>query len=255
MPFLRKCNFLLVFLFFIFSGKSVLAEFTSGLGTLESPYEIENCTQLQDIGTSASSYFILTKNVDCLETLTWNLDAGSIYLGFTPISFYGNFDGQNYTISNLYINRVGETDVGLFGNMYGAVVKNFKLTGVNVTGSDRVGGAVATIYEGAYATNISVGGTVTGINNVGGIIGVYNKNTEVDTMVENLTFNGSVIGLGDTSSQYVGGVIGMIGKYSSYSTKITFSNLSSFGIVDGGNASGIGGVIGYFTSDGVITNS
>ena len=255
MPFLRKCNFLLVFLFFIFSGKSVLAEFTSGAGTSESPYEIDNCTQLQDIGSSNSSYFILAKNIDCSETSTWNLDVGGTYLGFVPISFYGNFNGQSYIISNLYINRIGETDVGLFGSVHGAVVKNFKLTGVNVAGNNRVGGAVGNIYSGGYATNISVGGTVTGINNVGGIIGVYNKNTVVDTTVENLTFNGSVIGLGDTSSQYIGGVVGTIEKNSSYTTKITFSNLSSFGTVDGGNASGIGGVIGYFTSDGVITNS
>ena len=60
------------------------------------------------------------------------------------------FDGNNNTISNLYINRPDEEGVGLFGNVghsnYGrrdsVQIRNVKLRDVNVRGSENVGALV-----------------------------------------------------------------------------------------------------------------
>ena len=90
--------------------------------------------------------------------------------------FTAMFEGNNHTLANLYINR-GSTDyVGLFGYIgSGSEVCNLGLEGGSVTGNNQVGGlvggSIGTI-SGSYAT-----GDATGAGNfVGGLVG-YNEGT------------------------------------------------------------------------------
>jgi len=103
-----------------------------------------------------------------------NIDLG--YEQWVPISnvtgaarFAGTFNGQNFTISGLQINR-NASNTGLFGATNGAIIRNLRVNG-NVQGS----------------------------SSVGGIIGVMTAGT-----IESVHFSGSVTG----SSQYVGGIVG-----------------------------------------------
>ena len=96
-----------------------------------------------------------------------------IYTG-TGGSPYGTpftriFDGNNHTISNLYVNRPDESGVGLFGNV-GAYnrgstgIRNVQLRDVSVTGSENVGALVGFGGSNGAISNSSVtGGTVTGV--------------------------------------------------------------------------------------------
>ena len=91
---------------------------------------------------------------------------GSILPSFTAI-----FDGNNFTIGNLTINRPSEFDVGLFsGTMAPAEFRNVQLTQVNVTGNIFVGGLVG-YGRDVIITNSSVTGTVKGTVYIGGLIG------------------------------------------------------------------------------------
>src|SRR5260370_34991243 len=74
------------------------------------PTVVYTISDLQAIQNNLSGYYVLGANIDA---------AG---FNFTPIGsaanpFTGIFDGQGYTISNLTINNVSNTDSGLFGDI------------------------------------------------------------------------------------------------------------------------------------------
>ncbi|HFJ9368495.1 TPA: hypothetical protein ACGW8Q_005739 [Bacillus cereus] len=113
--------------------------------------------------------------------------------------FQGSFSETNHSINNLYINRPGEDDIGLFskvsslssaavflafknpniighnnvGILAGRYEKgnsiNIKIENANVLGNENVGGAFGVL--GDIAFGVSITGTVTGHKNVGGFAG------------------------------------------------------------------------------------
>ena len=72
-------------------------------------------------------------------------------------SFQGIFDGQDYTISNLYINNTQNTSTrGLFGKIRNATIKNVTVTGLikgRVTGGTGVAGIAGHSSGTTYITN------------------------------------------------------------------------------------------------------
>ncbi len=134
--------------------------FDAGSGTEEDPYIIKTCFELQQMSGLLESHFRLYDDIACSATSGWNNGAGFYPVGDSNYRFNGTLDGNNKTITGLYINR--DTNyVGLFG-VIGASgeVKNLKITGANVTGNDYTGilagGLVGT------AERVEVSGDVSG---------------------------------------------------------------------------------------------
>ena len=110
--------------------------------------------------------------------------------GWLPIAFFGihdfiaSFNGNNHTISNLYINRP-LSRVGLFATMYEAQIYNLGVIEGNVTGKRHVALIVASsrssIITNCYATGTvkqapigaGVGSTLGGA--IGGLVGVSQR--------------------------------------------------------------------------------
>ena len=150
--------------------------------------------------------------------------------------FTGTFDGQNHTISGLYIN--GTTGyVGLFGCVGTdgtaiGTVKKVTVTGSYVSGNSYVGGVCGN----------NVGGSVSGCYNTGMVTGTYQcvggvcgQNTNIGT-VEGSHNEGNVTST-DTNGQQVGGVCGQNDGgtvQNSYNTG-EVSGSSDFGDVCGKN--------------------
>ena len=61
--------------------------------------------------------WILGSDIDAMETHCWNDGLGYHPIGYGDAYFSGSFDGQGYTISNLYVNRVRLAYAGLFGSI------------------------------------------------------------------------------------------------------------------------------------------
>ena len=206
--------------------------FTHGAGTEQSPYLIENAEQLAFIAemvnagiyTYSGNYFKLTTDLD-LNNIPW-----------TPIgdteehAFGGSFDGDNHTISKLYISSA--TNAGLFGIVNGGTFKKITIQGeipasanannsggligytiaacaidsctnyVSIGGGTNVGGLVGWAVNPtmSYCVNNAC---ITGSNNVGGIIG-YCPNT-ITTEI-NSCINKGVI----KSPKVAGGIAGII---------------------------------------------
>ena len=87
----------------------------SGTGTFANPFVATNCTQLSEMHNSVNANYTLGNNIDCSETSTWNSGAGFSPVGnsTSPFQFSGSLRGQNYNITNLYINRT-TNNIGLF---------------------------------------------------------------------------------------------------------------------------------------------
>ena len=239
------------------SERTIEPEEPEGEGTVENPYKIGTAAELywfaqtvndDDYGACA----ILTEDITLNENVLdedGNLNGdGSKFDQWTPIGsknnpYTGTFDGNEKTISGLYINSDAEY-IGLFGCIgNGATVRNVGIMDSYINGS----GSSLDVYVGAICgynsgtiTNCYNKGTVSGsssagdINYVGGICG-YNSGN-----VENCYNTGTVSGT--SFINYVGGICG----YNSG----TITNCYNTGAVSGNNEAG--GVCGH--NNGTVTN-
>ena len=149
------------------------AEFEGGTGTAGDPYQIANVEQLQDMKLYLDAHYILVDDIDASGTVNWNEGAGFEAVG-TPYNngFIGGFDGNGYTITGLYINKPSSSYVGLFGYVYGSDIEivNTAMEGLDVSGQSSVGGLIGR-FVGGQISNSYVTGSVSGSNQVGGLVG------------------------------------------------------------------------------------
>jgi hypothetical protein len=161
---------LVLFLVFVPMLPSQVPVFAGGDGTPTNPYKIINCYQLQEMKNFLNASYILMNNIDCSDTVNWNNGAGFVPIGSPASPFTGNFDGQNYKITDLVINMPLANNVGLFSASAGTL-RNVGLVNVNINAYFTVGGLVGVngygIIENCYAT-----GSVNGVYySIGGLVG------------------------------------------------------------------------------------
>ena len=116
----------------------------------------------------------------------WNDGAGWEPIGNSALNhLQATFDGNGYTIANLYINRPRDNDVGLFGYSR-SVIRNVVLDGVDVTGRQNVGGLVG--GNARHITDSTASGSVSGERAVGGLVGT---NSDLTTLTISISADGS----------------------------------------------------------------
>jgi hypothetical protein len=169
-----------------------------------------------------------------------NYDASNPWepIGDSVNPFEGNFDGNNHTISNLYVNTHFSNEyLGLFGYVRDSgSIKNVKLENAYVEGDYQVGALVGYVNGGTFE-NITVTGSVYGWEDeVGGVIG-YSENSILTNVKAEVYVEGY---------DNVGGITG-------YSINDTVSGVSFGGEVKGSHYY-IGGLFGIVV-DGTIRNS
>ena len=158
--------------------------------------------------------------------------------------FKGVFDGQGYTIKNLYINAPELNCVGLFGYAENSVFKNVTVENAKIAGYSQVATIVGRPYKGCTISNCHVTGNIdltAEFAYVGGIAG-YGY-LDVD--------NCSVIadGMGKLTAKEknaVGGITAWLLENGSSMTNCRAENLTLVGY------SNIGGLTGFLHYDGVI---
>ncbi|MCP9290427.1 LamG-like jellyroll fold domain-containing protein [Gracilimonas sediminicola] len=207
-----KAQILFLIPLFMVSSSALFAQTAtepSGSGTSEDPYLISSLDNLYWVTQSSAQwdkYYLQNTNIDA-SGISWEEDT----TGFSPIGnaaneFTGSFDGQNYSITGIYINRPDEEEIGLFGNVGASgVLTGLHLKDVNITGNTRTGGLVGYNNGGAVSNSIVTGevygsGSPFGGSSVGGLAG------QSLGSVLNSSFKGTV----DGNSQ-VGGLVGRNG--------------------------------------------
>lgn len=141
-------------------------------------YEISTGAQLAWLAAQVNN-----KNVFSGETvmLTADIDLGK--QEWTPIgrdfrmnrkSFQGTFDGNGHIVTGLKISSGNADNVGLFGPISKAIVKNLIVEGnVNMPNGTTIGGIVAD-NSGGTVQNCGFYGVVEGWRSVGGVVGSGN---------------------------------------------------------------------------------
>ena len=158
----------------------------------------------------------------------WNGGAGwqPIYLMSTKLL------GNGHIISNLFINRSGQDNIGLFRVMDpNGRIEELGLHGVNVTGRNIVGALIG--YNVGNVAGSYAFGSVTGGSRVGGLIGHHNDNDIIASYATvNVTASGPPAG-------------GLVGRNQNGTITASYSNERI--------PAGSGGLVG--TSNGTINYS
>ena len=132
----------------------------------------------------------------------WNDGAGWQPIGSSSNRFDAIFDGNGYTISNLFIDRGLAGYVGLFGfTNSSTVIRNADLRATDIRGDAYVGSLVGATYRGAVFGSRAAG-EVAGFDYAGGLVGA--------------SFNGLISASYSTASvsgdDHVGGLVGWNGS-------------------------------------------
>ena len=229
---------------------------------------VEDVKRLQAINTNLSGNYALRNSIDATSTANWN-EVNGTYAGFNPIGldettgkvivnnnneygFTGNFDGLDYNIFGLTINRESEANVGLFGVAHNANINNVTLVGGSITGGSVVGSVIGAALGNTHITNATNSASVTGNTDVGGIVGY--SGDEIDNVGDsdkrefvntnahftNLINTGSVYSKGEqgTQASNAGGLIGYM-----YNGKLD-GNSYNLGDVSG-KGYNVGGLVGH----------
>ena len=227
---------------------------TVGDGSSGNPYQIttlENLLWLSasdilvpspDQATRWSSHYIQTTDIDATSTSGWNSG-----LGFSPIgdfsgfysqgavAFSGHYNGNNFEIQQLTINRSENTPttstIGLFGYNTGTV-ENLGVTDAVINANRGDIGALVGWNAGIIKKCYSTGSVTATGDQVGGLVGEIRP----DGSLENSYSRCTVSGVGD-----VGGLVGLSAS-SMGPTIVSITNCYSSGAVSG--SADIGGLIG-----------
>lgn len=202
----------------------------SGLGTREKPYQIKNKHQLMGlsqlaamgmrvdpgeggteiVGNYDGAYFKLINNID-LGGMNW------IPIGFYRDSselggeirqpFCGHFDGNGKTVSNFRLTNASWNQVGLFGALEDAEVKDLTVKpNKTVTGKNNVAILVGTSLN-SVIRDCTVSGDVSASGNAGGICGEITGDVPARSVIENCLAHVTMNAAGG-SEMYVGGIAG-----------------------------------------------
>lgn len=225
-------------------------------------------------------------NVDVdLDNHPW-IPIGCLNDGNEKRAFYGSFDGQGHTISNLKVGddysyaslfgivktysftqtfenlTIENVDIdgssyaaALIGRANGAKVENVDVIGeINIAGFNHVGGLLGHSYAQISDCTVSGHGSITGGGwQVGGLVGGHGTNADDTTSIENCAVLGDAEQGGfdiSASSGRVGGVLGYVALDAALTEttvdKLVAANLS----VKSGAES-----VGYIASGYAATNS
>ena len=164
-----------------------------------------------------------------LEEKSW------VPIGDSNNKYQGTFDGNNKTITNLYINA-SQYYMGLFGCTYEGTIKNLTFEYANVTNTNNYAGVlVGNAYGGSTLQNIKISNTcqIKGGQYTGGIAGYLVGNAY------NCVNYATVQGI-----QYIGG---LCGHYSRSRTGNSMTACANYGNVTASSLD-VGGLVGYFDS-------
>ncbi len=242
----------------LFGNLNVQAQFAGGSGTEADPWQIKTLVQLDSVRNHLEDNFILMNDLDFdgSDYDSTNSEIGWVPIGSNTESFKGDFDGNDHSIKNLYINQTEESYLGIFATANYSTIKNLDITCKGIYGSYGAGSLAGYVYNceilnctasvnihitGGYTgglvaygssttiKNCSVEGKIYGEDEVGGLAG-YLESSNIEECAADVTVSGNT---------YVGGLFGYL------QNSTTVKNCKVYGIVTGGDnyTGGLAGTI------------
>lgn len=239
---------------------------------------VEDVEQLQAIDTNLGGNYALRNSIDATATSSWDdndndyINEGFKQIGTANNEFTGKFDGLDYNIFGLTINRADENNVGLFGVVDGATINNVTLVGGSITGGQAVG-AIVGFARDSVISNSTNSAAVNGNYNIGGIVGDARNSTLTNLI------NTGTIGAATGAGNRIGGLVGNLQDSSLGGNSYNLGAVTSVGhdvgglvghaydatIGDGTNlvynrldvtgAYNVGGIVGNMESNSTVQNA
>ena len=256
---------------------TIASGFAGGDGTQNNPFQIETAAQLAHFAKNVNAgnwydgeYIVLKNDLD-LNNQEWTP------IGNARKPFKGNFDGNNHTVTGMKISGAFDC-VGLFGgctrhNVYSAI-KNITVKNSDIHGEKFVGAIVGRAEEINIENCRSIGNTINGETDVGGICGkivgysggkvsqCYNSSkvtgggrvggiAGMGSIAENCLNTGEITIIREAYRSACGGIFGIFGDATTSARVTACVNL---GKVSGGES--FGGIVGKTetSSTGHISN-
>lgn len=155
-------------------GTAIADGFAAGEGTQDNPFQIETAAELAyfaknvNAGNRYDGEYIVLKNDLDLNNQEWTP------IGNARKPFKGNFDGNNHTVTGMKISGASDC-VGLFGGCtrhnVDSAIKNITVKNSDIHGEKFVGAIVGRAEEINIENCRSIGNTINGETDVGGICG------------------------------------------------------------------------------------
>jgi hypothetical protein len=240
----------------------VWGPYGDGRGTAQDPYQIWTPQQMNAIGTVPNDW---DKHFILMADVNMSIYTGTQYniIGTSwDHAFSGTFDGNGHIISNLtYTTAANISYVGVFGCVWGGTIQNIGLENILISSNGyQVGGLVGTNY--GTITNCYAAGSISGINCVGGLVGLNESGGMLSSCYAFVSVSGqdSVGGLTganrngtNTSCYAAGSVIGerYVGGLAGYTVGSTFTNCYAAGPISG--ISFVGGLVGFNDYDSMLS--
>lgn len=225
---------------------TITKEFTivtfAGDGTSSNPYQITNEADLKALASIVNSGVKTGKNHNGYDVYGYDdqyleqtkditLTQEHIAIGSSNYTFKGTFDGKNYSISGLVINKPDAEYQGLFGNSWDATFQNVNIVNCDITAGNDAGGVVGRMHYGNRVENCKVSGAIKvadgkSANNHGGIVGYTDNGATIKKCVNTASVTGN--------GTYHGGIVGsMSGSISDCFNAGTVEGTSYVGSIAG----------------------
>ncbi|MGM0649702.1 MAG: YDG domain-containing protein [Bacteroidota bacterium] len=267
-----------IFLLFFYIPGICLAQFAGGNGTASDPYQISTHEHLNNVRNYLDNpdiHFILINDIDLTDECAaggdyYNYGQGWIPIGDVGGDFRGFFDGNNYAIIGLFIDRPAGLQ-GLFATLLNAKIINLYLEEIHVKGGNKSGG-IAGYIKSSIISNCSVEGIIKfNYSSYKGLISGYTDNSTICYCHTEGIINSSDLFYGGISgyvkdskimystanvtigpyltnypNDYVGGIAG-------YTNSSIFYETHSTGIIKSGE--NIGGITGIANNSTILKSS
>jgi len=190
--------------------------------------EISTVEDLMNINNDLSEQYILNNDID-LSGVT----------DFKPIGYLKSFSGvfinpNNYIIKNLTLDSSNCYSSGLFYYISNALIENIILENVVIYNEEGTVGAISASSLLSLVSNCKVVGEITGVHNVGGLIG-----SSRCTEISECTFVGTVSQINfETTFSSPHGAGGLVGYLDNESGENTIYNNKVIATIESINAAG-----------------
>lgn len=254
---------------------------SGGDGSSESPFLIATAEELKWYanyvnGESGDNVVHTTACAKLMNDIDLSSVCGESKGNWTPIAKYGIytfngehrfdgvFDGNGYTISNLYINDKNGSNLGLFGYVTPTTkktsVKNLKMASVQIVGKTDIAAVCTSGYNATFENIEVISGSIAGLSDIYGISGCrgsakncinradvtasrYNVAGVISTIQDEAS-NCSNYGKITTGTGWAGGIAGGSDGFTTIQNCANYGEIHVTGTVNSTDYA-VGGLLGY----------
>lgn len=254
---------------------------SGGDGSSESPFLIATAEELKWYanyvnGESGDNVVHTTACAKLMNNIDLSTVCGEGKGNWTPIAKYGIytfngehrfdgvFDGNGYTISNLYINDKNGSNLGLFGYVTPTTkktsVKNLKMASVQIVGKTDIAAVCTSGYNATFENIEVISGSIAGFSDIYGISGCrgsakncinradvtasrYNV-AGVISSIQDEASNCSNYGKITTGTGWAGGIAGGSDGFTTIQNCANYGEIHVTGTVNSTDYA-VGGLLGY----------